>query len=817
MKISHRWLEEFVTLDPATWSPERVSSVLTDLGLEVEDIQNMAATLRGFVVGHVLTKEKHPKADKLSVCTVDVGDGTPRTIVCGAPNVAAGQTVPVALVGAKVPTADFIIESRPLRGVTSEGMICSQAELGLGEDHDGIWVLSTDAPPGTPLASALGIDDVIYDVAITPNRADCLSHVGIARDLAAYIAVHIDPTVQMRSASGSLSSENSNADAGTLTIRVEDPDLCPHYIGHVVTNVRPVESPQWLKDRLTSLGLRPRNVIVDVTNYVNMEMGQPLHAFDATKISDNTIVVRRAKTEETTFVTLDGKERTLTPQMLMICDGQRPAAIAGVMGGQNTEVDDSTTTVVIESAFFDPSSIRRTAKSHGLSTDASYRFERGVDPAGVRTAADRAVQLLCELAGGSPGPRIEVGAPPAERAPIKVSYDRIRSLVGITVDDATITRMLVGVGCRQVMPSNAPVQFIPPTWRADITIEADLAEEVMRLYGIDNIPSSTMAYVSLDAARMPANLRAGGANGTRLRDQVRTMLVARGYYDCVTNVLTSPEEGAEQVTLKNALGRDFSALRSSVIPSLLRVASRNIRYGQQTVRLMEIGSQFTKNPNTEFGVQQREVLTLMIVGQTDPHWSDKPRALDLYDLVGELHVLAPKIESVPVDVSIRETGDAGPRPYFTRNVVELRLGGVVIGYAGEVSPELALKYDVERTVSAAVIDLRAVPTVQSTYRAVGQYPSVRRDLALIVPEETSAGRIIDVVRTASPLILRDVGVFDVYRDKAMGDGRKSVGIGMTFRSDERTLVDADVDSAVESIINAATQALGARIRGVSVE
>ncbi|MBK7186864.1 MAG: phenylalanine--tRNA ligase subunit beta [Ignavibacteria bacterium] len=609
-----------------------------------------------------------------------------------------------------------------------------------------------------------------------------------------------------------------------LSILVEDPDLCPHYIGHVVTNVRPIESPQWLKDRLTSLGLRPRNVIVDVTNYVNMEMGQPLHAFDANKISDNTIVVRRAKATETTFVTLDGKERTLTPSMLMICDGQRPAAIAGVMGGQNTEVDDSTTAVVIESAYFDPSSIRRTAKSHGLSTDASYRFERGVDPAGVRTAADRAVQLLCELAGGSPGPRIEVGAPPPEREPISVSYDRIRSLVGITVDDETITRMLVGVGCLPVMPSEAcpaegrvEARFIPPTWRADITIEADLAEEVMRLYGIDNIPSSTMAYVALDTARMPSHLRAGGAHGRRLRDQVRTMLVARGYYDCVTNVLTGPDEGADQVTLKNALGRDFSALRSSVIPSLLRVASRNLRHGQQTVRLMEIGSQFTKNTNTEFGVQQQEVLTLMLVGQTDPHWSDKPRTLDLYDLVGELHVLAPKIESIPIDVSIRETGEAGPRPYFTDNVVELRLGGVVIGYAGEVSPELAMKHDIERTVSAAVIDLRAVPIVQPKYRAVGQFPSVRRDLALIVQDDLSAGRIIDVVRTASPLLLRDVGVFDVYRDKAMGEGMKSIGIGMTFRSDERTLVDADVDSAVESIINAAKQALGARVRGETVE
>ncbi|MCX6139238.1 MAG: hypothetical protein NTX15_00120 [Candidatus Kapabacteria bacterium] len=352
-----------------------------------------------------------------------------------------------------------------------------------------------------------------------------------------------------------------------------------------------------------------------------------------------------------------------------------------------------------------------------------------------------------------------------------------------------------------------PALIIPPTWRADITIEADLAEEVMRLYGIDNIPSSTMAHVALDGARLPDNLRAGGANGRRLRDQIRTMLVARGYYDCVTNVLKSPDEGDGLVTLKNALGRDFSALRASVIPSLLKVASRNLRHGQQTVRLMEIGSQFKRDKPSEFGVAQQEVLTLLVTGQTDPHWSDKPRTLDLFDLVGELHLLALHIESVPlVDDEL-----------FTHNAVELRIDGVVIGVAGEVAPSLCSAHSIDKTVSAAVIDLRAVPVQQPKYAAVGQYPSMRRDLALIVKEEVSAGRIIDVVRTASPLILRDVGVFDVYRDKNIGQGLKSIGIGMIFRSDERTLVDAEVDSAVDSIVKATAQTLGARVRGASVE
>ena len=810
MKVSQLWLNDHVTMDPEIWTPTKVSQVLTDLGLEVEHITDMSAALRGFVVGRVFKKEPHPKADKLSVCTVDVGDGRPRTIVCGAPNVEAGQLVAVALVGAVVPSANFMIESRALRGITSEGMICSQSELGLGDEHDGIWVLTTSAAVGTPLATALGIDDVVYDVAITPNRADCLSHSGIARELRAYMYVHNNGELALDLSSALQKSVIPGASQGPLHVSVQDPHLCPHYIGHVVTNVRAVESPQWLKDRLTSIGLRPRNVIVDVTNYINMEMGQPLHAFDASKLADNTIVVRRARADEKTCVTLDGKERALTTDMLMICDASHPIAIAGVMGGQNSEVDEHTSTVVIESAFFAPSSIRRTAKTHGLSTDASYRFERGVDPGAVRNAANRAVQMLCDLAGGSAGQRIEVGAPPADRKPISVSYDRICALVGISVPGATITKMLKGVGCA-VEEAEAGLQLynvVPPSWRADITIEADLAEEVMRLYGIDNIPSSTMVSTSLDAARLPDHLRAGGALGLRLRNHVRNMLVARGYYDCVTHVLTSPEEIGATVLLKNALGRDFSAMRASGIPALLRVASRNLRHGQQTIRLMEIGSQFSHNISTELGIQQQEALTLLVTGLNDPHWSGKPRSLDLYDLLGELTVIAPNIEAVTVKI------DDG---FFTQNVVELRIGGVTIGQAGEVQPEIAAQCDIDGVVVAAVVYLRAIPAAQPMYTPVGQFPSVRRDLALIVKEEVTAGRIIEVIRMASPVLLREVGVFDVYRDTNIGAGMKSVGIGMTFRSEERTLVDIEVDSAVESIITAASQTLGARVRGSVVD
>ena len=805
MKLSHRWLQTFVDLDPATWTPERVSTVLTDLGLEVEHVENMAETLRGFVVGHVLTKERHPKADKLSVCTVDVGDGSPRTIVCGAPNVDAGQTVPVALVGARVPTADFVIESRPLRGVTSEGMICSQAELGLGEDHNGIWVLTTSAAPGTPLATALGLDDVIYDVAITPNRADCTSHIGIARDLLAYKRVHESSAqTDLRMPSIDVPSQGSTT---AVDVRVEAEDLCPHYIAHVVTNVKPVESPSWLKDRLTALGLRPRNVIVDITNYINMELGQPLHAFDAAKLDGNTIVVRRAHASENTFRTLDGKDRTLASDMLMICDATRPVALAGVMGGENSEVDEHTTTVVIESAYFAPTSVRRTAKAHGLSTDASYRFERGVDPAGVRRAADRAVALLCELAGGTPGARVEVGAPLPTPQPITYAHDRIRTLVGINESNERIDLMLASVGC--VCANNTAT---PPTWRADLQIQADLAEEVMRLYGINAIPSSTTAHLSLSGDRLPAHLRAGGEHGRTLRDRVRTMLVARGYFDCVTNVLTGPDDhlasdASEHVALKNALGKEFSTLRTSLIPSLLRVASRNLRHGQTTVRLVELGSQFRRDAAVPVGVHQHEMLALCCAGSSEHHWSAPSRPIDLYDLLGDVQSVLPSVTVHPIDAPISG---------FSPNAVYLRVGDVSVGVAGEVDAALAKRCDLDRPPVVAVIDLRALPQQQRTFTSVGQFPSVRRDLALVVKEEIPAGRILDVVRELNIPLLRSVGVFDVYRDASMGEGVKSVGIDMTFRSDERTLVDSDVDTAITSIIDATAKALGARVRGASV-
>ena len=759
MKISHAWLSEYVQLD-SSWTPSRISEVLTDLGLEVEHIDDQASALNRFVIGHVLSCEKHPKADKLTVCSVDVGEAEPRTICCGAPNVAAGQLVPVALDGAIVPNGGFAIAKRTLRGVESNGMICSRSELNLDDEGAGIWVLeerptSDVQRPGTALAEFLGSTDVIYDVAITPNRADCNSHVGIARDLAAFIAVS---NSEQRAASV-IPSETRNAsvipnevrnapvipnearnasvipnevrnapvipnevrnETAIPRIASEASNLAPRYALQRISGVRVVPSPEWMQSRLRSVGLRPRNVIVDVTNYVNMELGQPLHAFDANKLRGGNIEVRTANEGEL-FTTLDGKERTLRSGMLMICDMEGPVAIAGVMGGQNSEIDDNTTDIVLESAYFDPSSIRRTAKALGLNTDASYRFERGIDIGNVMGAMQRAVDLIVEFAGGTPHQPVDlihgeslvleslvnkslVNESLFKKSPIRCRFQRMRDVVGVNIADATIRLMLTSIGCDVVSEDAESVTVRVPTWRVDITSEIDLAEEVMRLHGINNVPASVMAQLNMTGQTLAPSVRSvGGMQGLQRRNEIRTKLVARGYSDCVTSVLTSPETAAignaTIVTLKNALGMESSALRTSMIPGLLVSASRNLRHGSDHVRLMEIGQVFAHDPAAELGVTQQERLVLLVAGTTGRHWSAPDREIDLYDVLGDLGV----VDSIKV-AAARGTGDG----VWSMNTVDVYVGDTVVGKAGQLEPGLVKAFDLDDSVYVADLDLRGI-------------------------------------------------------------------------------------------------------------
>jgi phenylalanyl-tRNA synthetase beta chain len=829
MKISHGWLEDFVGLDPAAWTPERVAEVLTDLGLEVEHVHNPTTRLDRIVVGKVVTCEPHPKADKLSVCTVDAGEPDLRTIVCGAPNVAAGQTVIVALDGAVIPSAGFTIGKRMLRGVESNGMICSAAELELGEDSGGIVVLGNRKPetgnqkletgnlePGTPIAEALGLS-VVYDIGITPNRADCLSHIGIARELRAYMHVHAE-NGERRTENGEQNAENGerrteNGTEAELIVRVEATSLAPIYAIQRITGVRVGPSPEWMQNRLREAGLRPRNVIVDVTNYVNMELGQPLHAFDTSKLREERIVVREAGAVQE-FVTLDGKMRTLQPDMLMICDGVGPVAIAGVMGGGNSEIDDDTTDISLESAWFEPRSIRRTARLLGLSTDASYRFERGVDPGGVLTALNRATELIVELAGGSPVAQEVVNNWQTSMAPIRVRYERMRMINGIDVDDAMIRRMFEAIDCEIVKVDGDACEVIPPTWRVDLAAEIDFAEEVMRLHGVNNVPESLKALVHLSGALLPSEVRAaGGSAGLQHRHDLRTILRSRGYADVVTAVLGPVTSDEQPVTLKNALGVEYSVMRSSLLPGLLGTVAHNLNHGAPTIRLVEIGNVFVRDEGAELGVRQREQLALVMCGNEDEHWSSEGRLLDLYDLMADVEAVAGR----RLD---RKRVSQSSASIWSVNAIDLYVGSVMVGTAGVLNADRCAVLGVERTVVAAELDLRLMESAgvqASRYVAVSPFPTVRRDVAFVVDEAVSADDLLNVVdRAAEPPYL-GASIFDVFRDeRQIGPGRKSVGIALRFGANDRTLVDADVERSVRAIVTAASQRLGATLRGTGV-
>lgn len=904
MKIAHSWLNEFV--DVHDWSPETVSEVLTDLGLEVEYVANPHATFDRVVVGAVLTCDKHPKADKLSVCTVDVGEKTPRTIVCGAPNVKEGQTVVVALDGARLPGADFTITNRMLRGVESHGMICSATELNLGDDGSGIMVLasndtptSSDSPsniqvsrdklvPGTPLAVALNLD-VVYDVAITPNRADCLSHVGIARDLQAYMATRDEHTRDgsdvntAHATAASLLTRRSglyNAQVETQTqtqtqaqtqvrtqvqtqtqtqtqdqtqtpthapstdttasvsadangsVRVENPTdnsfenpsdnptLAPIYAIQRITGVRVGPSPAWMQQRLRDVGLRPRNIIVDVTNYVNMELGQPLHAFDANKLQTTSLgkpefIVREQSVAED-FVTLDGKTRSLQPGMLMICDAGGPAAIAGVMGGQRTEIDDASTDICLEGAWFDPRSIRRTARMLGLSTDASYRFERGVDPQCVMLALQRATTLILEYAGGAATGLWQVNTWEKQQPTITVRYERMRMINGIEVSNARMRNMLCAIGCTIVRDDDASCTLVPPSWRSDITAEIDLAEEVMRLHGVNAVPTSATSTIYLSGETLPVQLRAnGGVKNTAIQRNLRTGLAARGYSEMLSNVLGSPsEQDAGVVQLQNALGVEFSALRTSLLPTMLKTVAFNLNHGAQTIRMFEFGSVFAQDASSELGIHQTQRLGMVVCGSNGEHWDGPTRTLDLFDLIGDLEAVVP---SPLTRKPIEEQEWKGAQARWSPNSVDLYAGAVKLGRVGEVAAKVAASFGVPVPVYMAELDASALLVacrISPKYLPVSAFPTVRRDLAVIVEERISVADIIKVVeQTVSPSYL-GASVFDVFRDeKVLGAGRKSVGIAMRFGSNERTLVDADVEASVSAIVQAITQKLGATIRG----
>ncbi len=804
MLVSYQWLRDYVKIDVAQ---QEVAEALTMLGFEVEEIQDLGKRFDKFVVGEVLRREDHPDADKLSVCEVTTGEGESRTIICGAPNVDAGQKVVVALNGAVVPNGGFTIEKRKIRGVVSNGMICSVAELDFGEDADGIWVLPEEAPLGMPFASYIGAGDFVFDLSITPNRADSLSHIGIARELAARYEKKLQrPEVKIK--------EGGGAAADHITLDIRQSDDCPRYAGRVVKGVKVASSPDWLQNRLRAVGLRPRNNIVDITNYVLMECGHPLHAFDLNEIRGNKIIVRRAA-EGAAFTTLDDKERSLDDRMLMICDGERPVAVAGVMGGQNSEIADSTTDVFIESAYFDPASVRRTARKLGISSDASYRFERGADVENVVYAVNRAAALMAEIAGGQVLEGIVDAYPrPLEQQAVRMRFARASMIAGVDIPAAEQRDYLQRLNFELVAEDADSITVRPPSYRVDIHQEIDLIEEVARMYNYDNVKPAGSSRLPLHRDAAPDELSVAS-----LRVKLRGYLRGAGFNEIITPNQLDPASAAHftdnPVKLANPLGEELSIMRPSLLPAFLRVIRHNQRFGTRDLRLFDIGRTFSRDDEADVfirGIRERYELLFGICGAAESaHWDRQERQVDFYDIKGH-------VEAMVEALGLRKISFAAlsERPVFLGVESQLiRHRKQIVGYVGNLAPDMAEAFDLESPLWLCSLDLEAffqAPRKTGRYEAISAYPAVKRDLAFVLDTATAAAEVENVIRRQGGPTLQELGVFDVFTGAAIGEGKKSVAFSLLFNSPKRTLQDEEVDQRIAAIVGAVQKQFGGELR-----
>ena len=805
MKISHNWLKEYI---PIRLKPSQLAEDLSMIGLEVEGFEDLAAKYDGFVVAEVLERAKHPNANRLSVCKVNVGREELQ-IVCGAPNVAVGQKVAVGLVGATVPRNQhdpngepFVLAQVHIRGVQSNGMICSEYELGVGEDANGILVLDPKAKPGTPFAKYLGLSDVIYSMEVTANRGDWLSHIGIAREIQVISDAKASlPTVKIK--------ESKTPIGKHATIKIADAKKCRRYVGRVVKNVKVGPSPKWMQDRLSSVGLRPINNVVDMTNYVLMETGQPLHAFDYDTLEKHTIVVKCANAGDK-FVTLDGKERELRADTLMICDAEKPIAIAGVMGGANTEISDKTTNVLIESANFDPSSIRRTSKYLGLSTDASQRFERGVDVEMSLYAANRAAQLLQELAGGEVL-KGTIDAYPRKIRPAQIALrvSRTNAVLGTSFSQQEIIAFLKRLNVVAVKRTKDVVTFAVPSFRYDLLEEIDLIEEVARAYGYNNIETKTRTTVDFSKP----------LNTASLQDNLRDYLIGAGFNELLTYSLQDKAKGLmtgeKAVEVLNPVSIEASFLRTSLIPGALSVVHHNRSHGQNDLRLFEIGNVFAlkvEKPTDSLSdyAEDERLLVLMAGRVVPPQYGSENRETDFFDLKGEAQALLSKFCLDKYRLISYHTPSA-----LIESALAVEINGTYAGLLGKIGKSISERFDIGGAVFVFELKVSALQQNWSTekkLKALPRFPSVHRDLAFVVDSGLQHEIVARTIREAGGTLLADVVLFDLYQGDQVGAGKKSLAYSLEFQPLDRTMTDREIDAEVTRIVNRVEQACEGKLR-----
>jgi phenylalanyl-tRNA synthetase beta chain len=802
MKISYRWLKEYVETDlPAPAVADR----LTNAGIEVADVRPLVTGLSGVVVGEVETVEKElgatPSGHRLVLCRVATTDRR-FSVVCGAPNVAAGVRAAFAPPGAALPGRPKV-KIATVRGERSAGMLCSEKEMGIGDDSVGILLLPADAPLGGDLVTYLGLDDVILEVEVTPNRPDCLSVVGVAREVAALTGAPFRfPAVAVK---------EGETDIATLAqVEVEDPDLCPRYAARLITGLTVAPSPPWLAQRLRLVGLRPINNLVDVTNYVLWELGHPLHAFDYDTLAGHKIVVRRPRRGER-LVTLDGQDRALSDSMLLIADGERGIGLAGVMGGANTEVTERTTSVLLESAYFHPASIRRTAKRLGLATEAAYRFERGADIEGLKEALDRAAQLMADLAGGTVAKGVlDVYPAPRPHPRIPLRLERIQRVVGVCPPQAEVVRILQGLGFA-VDESKSPPEIVVPSFRRDVFEEDDLAEEVIRVWGYDRIPS-TLSGGRLTLVSQPPSLR--------WMQLVRQALAGAGLAEVITYSFVDPARlrllgwdpaSPDFMRLRNPLSQERSILRPTLVPGLLEVLATNRHRQIPDVRCFEVGRVFRSGDPAGLAREELKVGIALTGLRSERSWFGGKEPADLYDAKGMAeHVLAALgvegSEARPSASTFLEEGRSG----------EFVVVGEAVGWFGELALGVREGYDLPGPVFLAELSLDrlgALPPRRLRYRELPRFPAVQRDVAFVMLQDLSVAQVESEIRKEGGALLKSVTLFDVYSGTGVEAGMRSVAWNLTYQADDRTLTDDEVNALHAALIEKVKTRFRITVRG----
>jgi len=773
MKFSERWLR---TLADPPIDSAGLAERLTMAGLEVEERTTAAPPFTGVVVGRVLEVVRHPNADRLTVCTVDAGGDVPRSIVCGAPNAAPGIMVPCALPGATLP-GGLTIRKTAMRGVESEGMLCSAAELGFSDDASGLLLLDPALEPGADLRAALDLDDSVFTLKLTPNRADCLSLLGIAREVAAITGAPLKPPPSPRV------EAETNA---VRKVRVEDSAACPRFCGRVIQGIDPAApTPEWMKRRLERSGVRSISAVVDVTNYVMLKWGQPLHAYDDDRLEGDIVVRFPRRGEKLTL--LNGQTLALDPDLLLVADEAKPLGLAGIMGGEHSGIDAATRNVFLEGAFWDPSVIQGKARRLGFVTDAGYRFERGVDFANAPAAVDRATQLIIELCGGTAGPLVDVRGELPRRDPVRVRPSRVARLLGLAIPAPTIAAIFERLG---LQPRTEGSDFVctPPSFRFDLGIEEDFVEEVARLYGYDRIPA---APVCEPQAMLPE------PEAVRAESVLERRLVDRDYQEVITFSFVSSDWeralGIEPNPIKvlNPIASDLDAMRSTLLGGLIDTLRTNVNRRQERVRIFELGRCFFRDGES-YGQPMR--LGALAWGPALPEqWGVKRRAVDLFDIKGDLEAVA-----APLTVTTEAVEHPALHPGRSARVY---IGGEAAGWLGELHPRLARRFELPSAPVVFEVDVVALvhqPTPVA--RPVSKLPVVRRDLAVVVDEEVSAQAVLDALVALKHPSVDRLALFDVYRGPSIGPGKKSLAILVLIQDTARTLTDAEIDAAVTVLL-----------------